>query len=105
MDISQLLSSMSDEDMQKLRETAKSLLGSGSQSAPASEPAGGIDPQLLGSIGKVAGMFNQKDPRCDFLMALKPLMGKERQGRIDDAVQMLRMISVLPGVMQLGGRK
>lgn len=109
MDIAELLSSFSDEDMQRLKETAQNLLSSGNAAAPAApaappNPLASIDPRLLNGIGKVAGMINRPDPRCDFLLALKPLLGKERQGRVDEAVQMLRMISMLPRVMEMGGQ-
>lgn len=99
MDISELLSSIGDEDMQKLRQTAQNLLGQSGQGANAA-----IDPKLLGSIGKVAGMLNKPDRRCDFLLALKPLLGPDRQRRVDEAVQMLRMITVLPQLRELGGK-
>ena len=105
MELSEILSSISDEDMKKLQETAKSLLGSGGAAGQQMPNLGGMDPQMLGQISKVASMLNRPDPRCDFLMALKPLLSRDKQGRVDEAMQLLRMLSVLPRIMDLGGRK
>lgn len=103
MDITELLSSLSEDDMQKLKDTAKNLLGSSNTQSIASSQMPAIDPQILGSIGKVAGLMNRPDPRCDFLMSLKPLLNEDRRGKVDEAVQMLRMMTMLPRIMEMGG--
>lgn len=105
MDISELLSNLSNDDMQKLKETANSLLSPKASASNSSSELPVIDPKLLGSISKVAGIMNVKDPRCDFLLSLKPLLGAQRQHRVDEAVQLMRMITVLPRIMEMGGLK
>lgn len=104
MDLGDLLSSLSEEDMRQLRETASNLLGN-MQTDSASEnkiaetfdnPL--ADPRILSGLSKYFGKMNEKDSRCDFLYALKPLLQQERQARIEDAVNLLkvtRMISIL----------
>ncbi|MBR1810401.1 MAG: hypothetical protein IJ766_01965 [Clostridia bacterium] len=104
MDISQILSSMSQEDMQRLRQTAQGLLGGNDGSTTQQPSVSNIDPKLLESVGKVAGILQQSDPRCDLLIALKPLLTGERRERIDEAIQMMRMVAVLPRVIELGGK-
>ena len=104
MEISDLLSSLSAEDMQKLQATARQLLSSAPANETASPSLPGLDPQLLGQIGRVAGLLNAHDPRCDFLQALKPLLREERQRRVDDAAQLLRMFAILPLLKGEGGK-
>lgn len=102
MDLSELLSSIGAEDMEKLKKTAQGLLGGG-ESKPS--PLDGLDPRMLEGLGKAADLMSRSDPRCDLLNALKPLLSETRRARVDDAVRLLRMSALLPQVLGQGGRR
>lgn len=56
----------------------------------------GID---LGSIAKIAGLLSSSGGSGDderFLLALRPLLREENRGKIDTAVRLLKLISLLP---------
>ena len=112
MDLSDLLSSLSDEDMKQLQETASQLLGNMSQQqaeAPAGNTSAGgfadafaLDPKLIGGLSKYFGKMNEKDAKCDFLYALKPLLQPDRRSRVDEAVNILRVMKIMH-MMKDGG--
>ena len=96
MDVTQLLGSLSNEDMQKLQTAAAGLLknmnetkqtqnadNTPAESVPSASPAentppasAGLNLTALASIGKV---INAEDDRIRFIEALKPLLSSERQ--------------------------
>ena len=111
MDLNDLLSSLSDEDMQQLQQTASQLLGNMSQPAESSsasaqdgllQDAFALDPKMLGGLAKYFGKMNEKDAKSDFLYALKPLLHPERRTRVDEAVNILRVMKVMR-MMKDGG--
>ncbi len=108
MDLNDLLSSLSDEDMKQLQETAAQLLGNMQTDGGASENSsnGGLadlfagnnplaDPKVLGGISRYFGKMNEKDSRSDFLYALKPLLSETRRSKVDEAVNVLRVVKMM----------
>ncbi len=107
MDLNDLLSSLSDEDMKQLQETAAQLLGNmqtdssaaGNNSGGAAELFGGnnplADPKVLGGLSRYFGKMNEKDSRSDFLYALKPLLSEARRNKVDEAVNVLRVVKMM----------
>lgn len=110
--IGDLLSSISPEDMEKLKGVAASLMNS---PEPASEkpqnvpqnsqstPDLGALLQLLGGnsdeLGKltsVIGAMSQNDERTEFIRALKPLLSEDRRQKADEALKFLRLMDILP---------
>ncbi len=62
---------------------------------------------LFGSINPMAIMqlseaFSRKDPNCDLILALKPLLSKDKQQRADRAVKMLRLYNVYTAMKESG---
>lgn len=56
----------------------------------------GID---LGSMAKIAGLLNAAGNTSNdekLLLALKPLLREENRGKVDTAVRLLKLISLLP---------
>ena len=39
--------------------------------------------------------MNARDPRCDFMLSLKPLLSEKRRKKADDAVMLLRVFRLL----------
>lgn len=114
MEISDLLSSLSESDIEQLKQTAASLLG-GTQkdeetSAPVNPLAGllggqgiaGLDAGLIKTLTSVSGLMSASDPRCDFLLALKPLLSEKHRDRADHAAKMLKLMKALPLLKENG---
>lgn len=119
MDITQLLGSLSNEDMQKLQTAAaelsknmnepkqsKSENSTSAESASSVSPAentqpvsAGLNLTALASVGKV---MNSDDDRIRFIEALKPLLSSSRQKKADEAEKMLRLMSALPALKDSG---
>lgn len=104
MDLSSVIENLSDADMEKLRQTAASLFGAGgAPSVPSKTPgpeAGalalpGLTPQMLSRVASISTALSQKDPRSDFILALKPLLSVGRQKKADEAAMMIRLLGVL----------
>ncbi len=102
MEIGDLLSSLGEEDVKKLKEMAGQLFGAAQNDPPqASAPAadagllGGIDPGLLKQVAKFSSVMKARDPRCDFLLSLKPLLTEGRRKKADEAVMLLRVFRLL----------
>lgn len=100
MDITSLLDSLSDEDVQKLKETAAQFFGKKEekpkeQESPLISSFPQINTNMLTSVAKFSSLMNQHDPRSDFLMALKPLLSEERRKKADDAAMMLKFLKII----------
>lgn len=114
MDISQILSSLSAEDMKNLQELASSVMsGSGAAKEEKTEtshkqeqqnPLGGFDLNALGSMASMLSAFSgpSNDPRCQLIMSLKPLLSRERQQRADEAVRIIKLMDMLPMLREAG---
>ena len=115
MDISSLLSSLSEDDIQKLKNTASQIFGeSTSREETENKQAdfsknspfagfNGIDANMLGSVAKFSSMLSEPDDRCNFILALKPLLSENRRNKADDAVMMLKFMKII-SAMQENGR-
>ncbi len=109
MDISSLLGSLSEQDIQKLQQTAAAFFGGAEkpsvpQERQAQTPAlPGITPELLAQAARISSALSQKDARSDFLLALKPLLSPTRRKKADEAAMMVRLFAVLEGFKE-GGR-
>lgn len=118
MEISELLSSLSENDIEQLKESAASLLGGlnigGSHNAENSDDTEVADSRSIKNIdtgldlgfnkilSNLGGVMNKPDVRCDFLLALKPLLREEHRERVDQSVKMLRLMNMLPMLRESG---
>jgi len=112
--ISELLENMSPEEMQNLQDMAQSMFsqfGAEEQPPPEREDAdysgsqsssGGfnIPPELLAKLAQLMGQMNRRDPRTDLILALKPHLSEHRKQRAEQAVQMLKMLALLPTLQE-----
>lgn len=69
------------------------------------EPAGQLplSPQMIAAIAKIAQAMNQEGPETRFLQSLGPLLKPERRPKVDEAVQILRMVQAFQSVEGAGG--
>lgn len=102
IDIENLLSSISDEDMAKIKSIADSLTEKGDtqqqQEHKKSEsiPNLSIDMNMMQKIMGLMGQFNKEDYRTRLIEDLKPLLSDERKQKADEAVRFLQLMEVLP---------
>ncbi len=99
MDISSLLSSLSQDDIEKLKNTAKQFFGDNEEEKQKQEKENSaafqLDSKMLTGVAKFSKMMNENDERCAFLLSLKPLLSDKRKKKADDAVQLLRFMRII----------
>ena len=96
--LADLLGNLREEDLQSLKDAASSVFGGAAKpDTSASEADMGIDPELLRKMTRVMhAMQSQQDDRSALIRALKPYLSAPRQKRADEAMQLLRMLDILP---------
>ncbi len=98
-DLQELLSSISDEDMAKLKNVAESLMGGGTtpkQPEKKSIPTLPFDEKMISKLMSVMGQMNKEDSRTRLILDLKPLLNEERRKKADDAIKFLQLMDTLP---------
>ena len=56
----------------------------------------GLDPEMLIKMFALFETFNQPDDNERFLLALKPLLREENRVKVDSAIRLLKLFSLLP---------
>lgn len=107
-DISSILSSLSEKDIESLKGAAQSIFGAQEQQ-PKEPPKqnnafNSFDPKMLGKIGNIMSLLNSdgQDERCALINALKPLLSEERQHKADEAIKMVRLMELVPKLRDQG---
>ena len=90
--IGDIISSLSDSDMENLKDMAGKLF-SGEKDEGASLP---FD---LSSLGVLAGA---EDERCALIKSLKPMLSEHRQKKADEALKLLKLASLVPLIKESG---
>ncbi len=101
IDIESLLSSVSAEDMAKIKSVAESLMNNNEpkQEKPKDTektPNFPIDMNTVSKIMSVMGQMNKEDYRTRLITDLKPMLNVDRQKKADDAVKFLQLMQILP---------
>lgn len=109
--IGEILSSLSTEDMENLSQMASAFLGADEKGKEKSHGQkckdnglfANLDIQTISKIMSVMEKMRaqQNGAEYDLLCALKPMLSKERQKRTDEAMGILRLISLLPLIESL----
>ena len=99
--ISDIIASLSDDDINSLKQTAASLFGDKQEEKKEENSAfdfSGITPEMIGKITKLMGIMNSSSasPRCDLIRALKPLLSQDKRKRADEAMQIMKLMDILP---------
>lgn len=109
--MSKLTELLSDKESLKQLSELADMLRAGAQEeqeivveeSPTEECGGGMpDMEMIAGIASLAGAMNQNDSSTELLMALRPHLGEEKQSRLDKAVKLLRIASVV-GVAKESG--
>ena len=102
IDIEKMLSSLSNEDMAKIRSIAESLTDNKSpeqnktQSEAPVMPEFSLDGDTMKKIMGIAGRLNKSDYRTRLIEDLKPMLSDDRKQKADEAVKFLQLMEVLP---------
>lgn len=102
IDIENLLSSISDEDMAKIKGIADSLMEKDNHQQNESSKKNDsiqnlpIDTDMMKKIMGLMGQFNKEDYRTRLIQDLKPMLSEERKQKADEAVKFLQLMEVLP---------
>lgn len=56
----------------------------------------GLDPEMLMKMLALFETLNQPDDNERFLLALKPLLREENRAKIDSAIRLMKLFSLLP---------
>lgn len=101
VDIENLLSSISDEDMAKLKNMAESIMGNNNDFSQKNMQEEGLQkpPIDLNVMNKLMGVMNQvnkDDYRTRLIRDLKPMLCEQRQKKADDAIRFLQLMEILP---------
>ncbi|MBQ7956788.1 MAG: hypothetical protein IJ279_02015 [Clostridia bacterium] len=103
--IGDILSSLSEKDIESLKQTAQSLFGDIQEKKEEENNFGfqGIDPAVIGKISKVMARMNSstQNPRCELIKALKPLLKDDRKHKADQLLNMMKMFEILPIIEDL----
>ena len=119
LDIGSILSSLSSEDINNLKNVANSILrGENSQEQERKEPTknndnGDFKMPDLSSLGlpdmsqfsnllPLLSALNSRDEREDFICALKPLLSDERRKKADEAMKFVKLLSIIPLLKEKG---
>ena len=61
-----------------------------------------LDPALLSMVMEMLGAFRQRDQNEELLRALRPYFHDERQKKVDEAIQMVKLLRLLPLLREKG---
>lgn len=70
--------------------------GSGNSDEKSEGLFSGLDPEMLMKMLALFETLNQPDDNERFLLALKPLLREENRAKIDSAIRLMKLFSLLP---------
>lgn len=110
--INDIISSLTDEDIENLKAAAESFFGGDSPSSKENRrPENGMpdlsqllgNAQMMAKLTSIMGAMNRKDSRSALIEALKPLLSEKRRRKADEAMQMIKLFDLLPQITEIMG--
>lgn len=95
MDINEIISSLSEEDINQLKNVAGTIFGSGNQQEQ-QQNTQKPENDIFQSIGEIGKMFSHDDDRTSLIKALKPMLSEDKQKKADEAIKILRLMQIVP---------
>ena len=114
MDINDIISGLSQEDIDNLKAMAENMFSQeepekkSSGSEPVMPDLGSIlgNAQMISRLSSIMSAMNKRDERTQLIEALKPLLSEKRRKRADEAMQMMKLFDLLPMISETtGGEK
>lgn len=117
LDIGGILSSLSKDDIENLKNVASSFFGGAGGEKKVEESfekekksnttadfssLGLPDMSQLQGLLPLLSALNSHDDREDFIYALKPLLSNERQKKADEALKLIKLLSIIPLLREKG---
>lgn len=122
--INNILSSLSQDDVESLKSLANSLLSGASTDGPSMDseansnfqsnnnegksgdsdsPFSSIDPAMIAKIGSIMSKLNatKDDDRIRLISALRPMLSEKRKTKADEAMKIMSFIELLPELKKL----
>lgn len=72
------------------------------QDQTSDSPSLPFNPQMLLQLQSLMSQVPSHDKNTDFLLALKPLLREKKQTRVNEAIRMMKLFSMLPILQQNG---
>lgn len=99
--IGDILKNLSQEDIENLQNAAKEIFGENSDTDISQQDSAGdlssfLNPDVISKVSSLMSMMNKSDKRCDLISALKPNLSKSRQKKADEAIEMIKLLDILP---------
>ncbi len=90
-----------EESVKKLQDIAASLgISSDTQTPASSDPPDStmpeLSPEMMGTLVQLMGKMREDNDSIRLLKALRPLLSPSRQQKLDGAVKINRLFSLLP---------
>lgn len=122
--LNDIIASLTPEDINALKEAASALFSNGAdspfqdeasacgnQNSNRNENFSGFNyssmfnPDMFSNIGRIMSMMNSDSgKRCRLIEALKPNLSIERQKKADEAMQILKLLELMPMIAELTKR-
>ena len=95
-----------DDDSENDGETDSGNDNSGERQNDDGQQSGGLfsglDPEMLLKMFALFEVLNQPDDNERFLLALKPLLREENRAKVDSAIRLMKLFTLLPMLKDSG---
>ena len=102
-----ILSSLSEEDVENISKLASQFLSGEGEKEEKHKGVGqaGLDFDM-NTVMKIASVLNRissqpEDPGCRLLRDLRPMLSSDRQQKVDSAIQIMKIMSLMPLIKEL----
>lgn len=116
--INDIIASLTPDDIKSLKETAEAIFGNSNPTEknhqPYTESTGinnnydfspFLNPDMISKIaGIMSAMNSDGGKRCKLIEALKPNLSYQRQKKADEAMQILRLLEMLPLITNIANQ-
>lgn len=110
--INDIISSLSDDDIEMLKGVASSILGDGNEQKSAESDKKSVLPNglnlsqsdlnmMLKAKTIIDKMNNTSSKDADLILALKPHLSEESRAKADKAIRILKLFDILPYIKEL----
>ncbi len=121
--LNDIIASLTPDDIQSLKETAQAIFGNetsdfqsqnthnshkndkGTSSPFGFDMGSMFNPEMFSNISRIMSLMNSDGgKRCRLIEALKPNLSYERQKKADEAMQILKLLELMPMIAELTKR-
>lgn len=95
MDLNEIISSLSEDDINQLKNVAGTIFGSDNQHE-SDQSSQKKESDIFQSIGEIGKLFSLEDERTLLIKALKPMLSEDKQKKADEAIKILRLMQIVP---------